>query len=277
MPDIAALHPQIVHVAIVLGIVGVLFRLASLTPWLPWTRQAATALILVAAVFSYLAAESGHQAHGPVERVPGAREAVEEHEETGELARNLFLVLGAVEIVGLALFRKPRIQRLVFIASGLVGIAASWAIYEAGEHGGELAYSYAGGIGLRTGNPQDVQRLLIAGLYHESQAARRAGREDEAARLIQELGRQVPDDPGVRLMVIESTLKDRHDPATALRALDSMNLAGDNPRLAIQAGVIRSDALVALGQPDSARAVLQQLKQQYPTSRSVDDALGRIP
>src|SRR5690606_2299150 len=70
MPDIGVFHPQIVHFVVALGIVGVVLRLVSLTGKLPWTRQAATVLLLVAAVSAVAAAKSGDQAHGMVERIP---------------------------------------------------------------------------------------------------------------------------------------------------------------------------------------------------------------
>ena len=38
--------------------------------------------------------------------------------------------------------------------------------------------------GLRTGDPQDVRRLLLAGLYTQSQADRKAGRLADAASLV---------------------------------------------------------------------------------------------
>ncbi|MEP7325455.1 MAG: tetratricopeptide repeat protein [Gemmatimonadota bacterium] len=276
MPNIASFHPVLVHVVIVLGIVGVICRLVSLTGLMPWTRPAGTWLILIAAASGYLAAESGHQAHGPVERVPGSREAVQEHEEAGELARNLFFALAAIELVALALRRKEKAQKMAYILSGVVGLGAAYAVFEAGEHGGDLVYNYAGGVGLRTGDTTDVRRLLIAGLYHESQAARKAGNKDEAARLTEELARQVPGDANVRMMVVESQLSDRGDARGALDALNAMPAPGDNPRAEVQIGALKGEAYIALGQPDSARAILQALKQKYPDSRMVDEALKKI-
>jgi uncharacterized membrane protein len=263
MPNIAALHPVIVHVVIVLAITGVVMRLVSLTPFFSWSRPAATALILVAAVTGYFAAESGHQAHGPVERVPGSEEAVEEHEESGELARNLLFGMAAIEILAWALRRNQKAQKVAFMASGVLGLVAMWAVYEAGEHGGELVYSYAGGVGLRTGDTADVRRLLIAGLYHESQAARKAGNHDEAARLTRELALQVPGDPDVNFMVIESRLKDQGDARGALDALNAMT-PGDNPGLEIRMGVLKSEAYKALGHADSALAITDALIKKYP-------------
>lgn len=276
MPNLGPFHPQVVHFVVALGLVGVALRLISLTGRLLWTRPAATALLLIAAAASVGAVQSGHDAHGLVERVPGSREAVEKHEELGEKTRNLFLVVGVVELLALATRRREQVQRALYIVSGLVGIAASLFLYEAGEHGGELVYNYAGGIGLRTGDPQDVQRLLVAGLYHEARLAREAGRKDEAARLTEELARQVPADPGVRMLAVESMIKDRGDAAGGLAAIRAMPTPADNPRFAIQKGMLASEAYVQLGQPDSARAVLQDLARQFPTSRSISDALARL-
>ena len=276
MPNIAYFHPVIVHVVIVLAIVGVICRLLSLTGLMPWTRPAATWMILVAAVTGYFAAESGHQAHGPVERVPGSEEAVEEHEEAGELARNLLFALAAVELVALALRRKEKAQKMVYVLSGVVGLGVCYAVFEAGEHGGDLVYSYAGGVGIRSGDTVDVRRLLIAGLYHEVEVARKAGNKEESSRLTEELVRQVHGDPDVALMAVESQLRDRGDARGALNALNAMPAASDNPGVEIRSGVLRSDAYVALGQADSARAILQGLKQKYEHSHMVDDALKKL-
>lgn len=276
MPNLGPFHPQLVHFVVALGFVGVALRLVSLTGRLLWTRPAATVLLLVAAAFSVVAVQSGHDAHGLVERVPGAREAVEKHEELGENTRNLFLAVGVIELLALAARRRERVQRVLYFISGVAGIGASLVLYEAAEHGGELVYAYAGGIGLRTGNPQDVQRLLIAGLYHEARLAREAGRKDEAARLTEELALQAPSDPNVQMLAVESMIKDRDNPRAGLAALSSMPVPADNPRFAVQKGLLVSDAYVQLGQPDSARAILQELARQFPTSRSLADALAKL-
>src|SRR5262245_51992182 len=99
MPQLGALaayHPQVVHFVVALAVVGVLLRLVSLTGRLAWTGPAAATLILLAAAASVAAVQSGRDAHGPAERVPGARDAVVEHETSGEWARNALLALAAV-------------------------------------------------------------------------------------------------------------------------------------------------------------------------------------
>src|SRR6266480_4395974 len=98
MPNIGAYHPIIVHFAIALLVVGVIFRWISLTGRVAFTGAAAATLILAGAVAALLAVHSGTDAHGPVERIPGVRQAVMEHEGAGEWARNVGLLVAVLEI-----------------------------------------------------------------------------------------------------------------------------------------------------------------------------------
>lgn len=207
--DLAPYHPIIIHFVIALGVIGIALRLVSLTGLLPWTRPAASALLVMAAAAGVLAVMSGSAAHGPVERIPGAGQAVHEHEEAGEWARNVLLLLGLVEVIAFALRKNEKAAKILLYASAAVCLVAGATIYRAGDLGGDLVYEYAGGVGIRSGEPEDVHRLLVAGLYNQARAAREAGRRDEAQRLTEELARQVPDDPGVQFLSIESTLKDK--------------------------------------------------------------------
>lgn len=276
MPDIGAYHPLIVHFVLALGIVGVLLRLVSLTGKLSWTGPAAALLLISASVAAVFAAQSGKDAHGLAERIPGARPAVQEHEETGELTRNLFLVVGVLELAALLFRSRVSAAKGLLFASGLVGIGAALELYEAGEHGGELVYSYAGGVGTRTGDPEDVQRLLVAGLYHQARTSREAGRLEESARLIDELSRQSPDDPAVKLLVAESLLKDRNDPTAALAAVAAIEAPPEDRFVTIRKGMLASEAWVAAGQKDSAKAILSDLAQRFPQARFVLDALKKL-
>jgi predicted Zn-dependent protease len=154
---------------------------------------------------------------------------------------------------------------------------ALYFIYETGEHGGELVYTYAGGVGTRSGDPADLSNALVAALYHKARLDRDSGRAEDAARRTDELARLRPDDPTVRFLVVESKLRDRNDPQGALAELRMMQVAPDDPRLAPRRALLTSQAYVAAGQPDSAKAVLAEAARQFPNNRAVQDALAKLP
>src|SRR6266550_2922860 len=246
MPNIGSYHPIIVHFAIALLVVGVIFRWIWLTGRVPFTGPAAATLILAGAVAALLAVHSGTDAHGPVERIPGARNAVGEHEEWGERTRNIVLI-------------------------------GFFPLFEAAEHGGDIVYSYAGGVGTRSGDTADVSRLNLAGLYQAAQAARARHDSARAAELFGELARRFPGDTNVRLLAIESLVRDKNDGRAALTALAQVNVAADDRRLRLRVGFLKADAYVAAGKPDSARATLEQLGRDFPDmDQRIKDRLKNV-
>jgi len=278
MPDLAPLHPQIVHFAIVLCLIGVAFRWLSLTGKVPFAGPAATTLLVLGAVAAVLAVSSGQAAHGPVERIPGVDGAVRDHEDWGHHARTVLLVIGGLEVLGLvlALMKRPGIQKGVHVVSALVGLLGAAVVFLAGQKGGKLVYSYAGGPGLRTGDTADIARLFTAGLYEQALVDRARHQPLAAAALIDELARRSPGDTAIELLRIESMLRDREDAAGTLAALNRLQLPGDNPRLQVRAGMLAVDAYVAAGEADSARAVLQRLITQFPMTQRLKDRLAQL-
>ena len=261
-----ALHPQVVHFAIALLVVGVLFRAVSWLGRPAFVGPAATALLTLGTLAAIVAAYTGDAAHGPVEQMPGLRPAVEDHEFWGGWARNIFLVVLVAEVVALALRNSPK-ARYALLTSTAVGVLGLGALYEAGEHGGELVYTYAGGVGTRSGNPQDVGHLLRAGLYQQAIADRTAGRADGAAALLDMAAQRFPDDVEVQLARAESLLLDRKNTTAALDALRSIMPPADNRAVRIRHGMLTADALVAAGQREGAIATLQQLLAAVPSPR----------
>ena len=273
--SLAPLHPQIVHFVIALLFAGVLFRCIAVTGRAAFTGPAAAVLLLVGTLGAVLAAKSGTDAHGPVERVPGSRAAVVEHEAWGERTRNIFLVVAALEIAALIPAAR-RWRRGVHLASAVVGLVGAVSLYEAAEHGGELVYAHAGGVGIRSGNPDDVGRLLVAGLYHQAMLDRRAGRPADAARLIEQLAARAPDDTTARLLAIESLIVDRQDGKAALAALAPFPAVPDSRFVRFRVGILRADAFALTGMRDSARAILETMAGEFANNRTIEDRLGKL-
>jgi uncharacterized membrane protein len=275
MPSLAAFHPPIVHFAIGLLVAGVVLRWLSLTGRAPWSGPAAATLLLAGTLAAVAAARSGAQAHGPVERVPGSAPAVQEHEEWGIRTRNLFLLLALFELAALGLRSRGR-AKPVLIASGVLGLAGLLFLYEAGEHGGELVYSYAGGVGIRTGAPEDVGRLLLAGLYHQAQADRTAHRPEDAATLVELASRRFPSDPTVQLMAAESMLLDRKDAPAAISLLTGMSVPREDRRLRMRRAFLLADALEAAGRKADALAALEDLKADFPQNERLKKKIDEL-
>jgi uncharacterized membrane protein len=265
MPNIGVYHPIIVHFAIALLIVGVLFRWISLSGRVAFTGPAAATLLLIGTLAAALAVHSGLNAHGPVERIPGVRQAVVDHEEAGEWARNVFLLVAFLEILALAAKRRNlNVARGALWGSAVVGIFGLAAIVKAADRGGDLVYNYAGGIGIRSGDTADVTRLYLAGLYQAAQQARAQHDSALAGRLFADLQHQFPNDTNVRLLAIESLIRDRNDARGALAALSRVDVRPDDRRLRLRVAFLKADAYVAAGQPEAARSSLQQLARDFP-------------
>ena len=276
MPNIGVFHPQIVHFVIALGLLGIMLRLLSLLGRGAWLHPAAALLLIGAAVAGVAAAKSGDDSHAVAERIPGARESVQEHEELGNKTRNLLLALGGLELLGLVVASR-RSGRVVRVLSAGFGLVVGFYIYETAEHGGEVVYQHAGGVGTRSGDPADVRNLLVAALFHNARLARDSGHPEDAARLTEELAQLRPADTTVRFLSVESMLRDRHDAKGALAALAEIRVPPDDRRLAPRHGILTAEALVASGRADSARTILSGLAQRFPQSQAVKAALAKLP
>ncbi len=277
MPSLAAIHPQVVHFVVALIIVGVLFRLLSLVARMSWLSPAALALVTLGTLASLVAVRSGEDAHGPVERVPGARAAVVDHEEWAERARNVFLILLAVEAVAATLTaRKASGARAAQVAAALAGVVAIGVLYRAADLGGRLVYGYAGGVAVNTGDAEDVSRLLIAAAHQQAILDRQNGKPVDAAQIIDVVAARFPDHLELQLARVDSIINDRKDPASALARLDAIRVPTEDTRLRVRAGLLRSGALAASGDLTAARQVLETLKSEFPTNTQVQRRLAEI-
>jgi len=277
MPNIGIYHPAIVHFAVALLVAGAIFRWISLSGRAAFTGPAAATLLLAGTLAAAAAVHSGLDAHGPVERIPGARQAVVDHEDAGKWARNIFLIVALLEVVALATRRRSlNVARGALWGSALVSVFGLAALYKTGNRGADLVYRYAGGVGTRYGDTADVNRLYLAALYQSAQQARNQHDSARAAQLFGQLWRQYPNDTTVRFLFIESLVRDKDDGRLALRALANFEVPPDDRRLRLRYGFLKADAYLAAGKPDSARVTLEQLARDFPDMHRIKDRLTEI-
>jgi uncharacterized membrane protein len=275
MPTISTLgtlHPIIVQFVVVLLLAGVGFRLISLTGRFKFTDPAAIVLLLAGAVAAYIAVMSGTAAHGPVERIPGLNGPVNDHEEWGERTRDVFLIVGALELIGLAAWKRSW-RKGVLVLSLLVGLVGCWVLYETGLRGGRIVYAYGGGVAIRMQDTTDVGHLLANALYQRALLDRSEGDTTAAAAAIAEMANRFPRDADVQLLHAQSLMSDAKDPAGALSVLAAIAAPPQNRGFEFRSGMLRADAFQALGQPDSARAALNRLIQAAAGNTRLQDRL----
>lgn len=268
-------HPIIVHFAIGLLFAGVLFRWLFLTRKASFAGPSAAILILAGTLAAYGAILSGEVAHRPVERVPGSAGMVVEHEMWADRTIKIFLAVAALELLGLLLSRRGRF-RIIHYAAAVVGLAGLFSLYMTGKHGGELVYSYAGGVGIRTGDKEDVGRLLLAGMYHQAELDRQEGRPAEANQLLQEMQQRFPADPAIQLLAAESTLLDLKDASGALQAIEKITVSPEDRRLLVRRGLLLADAQAAAGQKEAASETLKDLQKNFPNSPQLRQRLESL-
>ena len=263
----AALHPQIVHFTIVLVIVGVAFRLLSLLGPPAFAGPAAATLLILAAASSVALRAIGTAAHGPVERAPGARPAVMEHEEWGERTQNILLVLGVIELAGLALRRSPEVQVVHAARGARRPRPASMPCMRPASMAASSCMPMPAASACGAGDPKDVERLLLAGYYHQALEDRKAGHNDRASELIGAAAKRFPSDVEVQLLAAESLMLDQKDPQRAADALAAITVPDSNRVLRTRKATLLADAFEKLGQKDNAIAALQAIVDAAPNPR----------
>jgi uncharacterized membrane protein len=266
--DLGYWHPVVVHFVIAWLVAGVLLRALSLTGRAPVSAKAASLFLVLGAVLALAAWWTGEAASGPVLRVPWAADAVASHRSWGEWTVRLFFVVGVVEVVAFLLRGRAR-ERAVHVASAVLGALGLVLLVTTANKGETVVYSYAGGVGFRSADPADRDRLFLAGAFHLLDADRKDGRPGDAARLLEEMARRYPADLDVQLLVAESRLVDMKDAGAALEVLGRISVPKEHRRLRHRHGLLMVDALFKKGQREGAMAALQTLRTEFPDDEDV--------
>ncbi len=275
MMELAYWHPVVVHFVIAWLVAGVVLRALSLTGRADFSSSAASVFLIVGGLLGLLAQQTGESASGVAERLPWAAEAVESHETWGEWTARLFFVVAALEAVAIFLARRDK-ERTAHLASAGLGALALVGLLVTVYKGGRVVYSYAGGVGLRTQEAVDRDRLFLAGAFNLLDADRKDGRPGDAARLLEEMVRRYPGDLDVQLLVAESRLVDLKDPAEALAVLGRITVPKEDRRLRLRHGLLLVDALFKKGPREGAIAALQSLRAEFPDDPEVRRRLQMV-
>lgn len=158
LPPLEALHPAVVHFPIALLLTAPLFLLLGFA----WEKQrpalwlGALLLILFGALGTQSAVITGERTQDTVKKLytlsPQAHETMEHHEELGEQARTLFVVLALLLLVGAfihanyhRLLKRPLPPRLLLVVMAIftvVYVGACVVLLRTAALGGDLVHKY---------------------------------------------------------------------------------------------------------------------------------------
>jgi hypothetical protein len=85
-----------------------------------------------------------------------------------------------------------------------------------------------------------------------------------------------PADIEVRLAWVESLILDAKNYPAAIAAADSTAVADDNARMRTRKATLKADAFIAMGNRDSARAVLAPVVAAFPTNARLKERLDSL-
>lgn len=153
LPD--PLHPAIVHFPITLILLGSMVALlvVILRRWhLPWL---AAVLLVTGAAGSIVATRTGGQQAEMAGEISGVAEHIlDQHEEWGELTRNMAIVAAILALLSASSARFPKATRWLGGATALIAGATVYAVAQTGHYGGQLVYKHGVGINTAAGiNP----------------------------------------------------------------------------------------------------------------------------
>lgn len=150
LPAWYAAHPMIVHLPIgVLAITPVLLLVTMFARRMRQPMAFMTLLVLLVGVGGVVLAVASGEATEEVVDVPSAaREVMERHEQLGELARNVFLGIGAVYLLVFlsAVALGERFKRSAWVVAHVIVLGATCAalliLANAGHLGGRLVHEF---------------------------------------------------------------------------------------------------------------------------------------
>ncbi|MBU3665113.1 MAG: hypothetical protein FGM15_04435 [Chthoniobacterales bacterium] len=141
------LHPAVVHFPIAFVLLGA--GLAVLAVLLRrWNLPLMVAILLVCgAAGAVVATSTGEEEAERLHEISAAGEEVlEEHEDWGELTRNI-AVVAALLAVAAAFAANKRVAGIVLSAlTAAAALAAAYSVVQTGHYGGELVYRHGAGV-----------------------------------------------------------------------------------------------------------------------------------
>jgi uncharacterized membrane protein len=145
IPD--PLHPAVVHFPIVLILLGAAIAMAAVFWRKSHLPSLAAVLLVLGALGTWWAVESGESAGGLLENgTPQLEALVDAHENWAKRTFTAVAVAAVAAAASALAGRWPRLARGAAICAALASMATVYSVYETGHRGGALVYQHAAGV-----------------------------------------------------------------------------------------------------------------------------------
>jgi len=147
IPD--PLHPAVVHFPIVLILLGAGAAIVAAVWRGGHLPRIAALLLVVGAVGTWAAVETGESSGGLLESGSAQMESLlDAHQNWAKRTLTITMVAAAAAVASALMGRWPRLARAVAVVAAIGSATAAYAVYETGHRGGALVYRHGAGVEL---------------------------------------------------------------------------------------------------------------------------------
>jgi uncharacterized membrane protein len=143
------LHPAVVHFPIVLILLGSVVAVAAvfIRRWhLPGT---AAALLVLGALGSIVAAQTGkHEGELVGGETPAIESILEQHENWAERTQTAAVIVALLAAGAALATRWPGVTRTLSVLTAASALVATWCVVQTGHYGGQLVYRHGAGVNI---------------------------------------------------------------------------------------------------------------------------------
>lgn len=269
-------HPFIAHFAIGLLPAGVIIFAIYYWSKHEWFLYTALTLFIFATVAAFVSIKSGDIAHELVERIPGVREAIHDHEDWADIVRWSNILLTVVAFIYIRYKDREWLRYNQDFAHWLVVIIGVWAtlaVIQTGRKGGDLVYDYMVAGGARGNSIQSVERQANAYYYNKLQFLKGAqnGHADvpKIISLFREVEANYPDNLDFKIIHARFLFQELNNAPEAISKVNETieKIKDYQSPIFYNALDTKYLAYVSMNNQAGQDSVLTLVKKYFPTSR----------
>lgn len=269
-------HPFIAHFSIGLLPAGVLIFAIYYWSKHEWFLYTALTMFVIATVAGFISTYSGDIAHEVVERIPGVRNAIHEHEDWADIVKWSNIILTVLAFVYVQFKDKEWLRYNQDFAHWLVVVVGLWAVIavvQTGRKGGDLVYDYMVAGGARGNSEESINRQANAYYYNKLQFLKTAknGQADipKIISMFREIEANYPENLDYKIMYARFLFQELNSAQEAIDKVNETIAKITDLKSPVHYNALDTKYLAYVSLNDKAKQeeVLAEVKKYFPNSR----------